>query len=101
MSEENEAAGVAAVSKNSKFTLLAEEKVLLETKPSFFAFFGMYVLAIMVFCIHMLFYWYADKDTSNLEGLEHMAAIIVKESGIAGFFVMMLVITWANRFINI
>ncbi len=100
MSEENEAAGVAAVSKNSKFTLLAEEEVLLETKPSFFAFFGMYVLAIMVFCIHMLFYWYADKDTSNLEGLEHMAAIIVKESGIAGFFVMMLVITWANRFIN-
>ena len=100
MSEETEAAGASAPAKSSKFTLLAEEEVLLETKPSFFAFFGMYVLALLVLGVHLLFWWGNTMDTKSPEGAGKIANDIVDLAGITGFFFMMLVITWANRFVN-
>ena len=84
-----------------KFRLTNDEEILQDIKPSIFAFTPMYMVAIMVFCSHLLFSieWTANDDDNMFVKLM-IWLIELSEFGEIGFVVVMLAITWINRMMN-
>ncbi len=80
------------------------EQPFYRSGPSFLSMFPRYVLVFIVFIIHMLFWWGAKMDAPSGEGgLSSFLSILHGLSdlfGVTGFFVLMLVITWCNNFVN-
>jgi len=90
----------------AKYRLISGEEILPngEARPSTLAFLGMYVLGALVFGVHLLF----DRglnpaDDANL-ALKLVATLIEltnSETVPIGFVMVMLVLTWANRMLNV
>ena len=74
--------------------------------PTFLSMFPRYFLILLVFGIHVLFWFMNDGDLydrgedSGGLGLVMWLLDIVAETGIVGFFFLMIALTWINRFIN-
>ena len=90
----------------AKYRLISGEEILPngEAHPSTLAFLGMYLLGALVFGVHLLF----DRglnpaDDANL-ALKLVATLIEltnSETVPIGFVMVMLVLTWANRMLNV
>lgn len=89
----------------AKFLTIPGEEILLTKQPSIFAFLGMYVLGLIVLAVHLLFGQadlLGDGDSSALVAI--IIAIIKISGGETvpfGFVLIMLIITWFNRLMNI
>ena len=94
-----------AVSQNSslreKFRLTDDEEILKDVKPSFFAFIPMYLVALIVLGVHMLFGidWDSSKD-DNIVVKIMIFLIEISDIGEIGFVIVMLGVTWFNRMLN-
>ena len=88
----------------TKFLTIPGEEILLTKQPSIFAFLGMYVLGLIVLAVHLLFGQadlLGDGDSSALVAI--VIAIIKISGGKTvpfGFVLIMLIITWLNRLMN-
>ena len=88
----------------TKFLTIPGEEILLTKQPSIFAFLGMYVLGLIVLAVHLLFGQadlLGDGDSSALVAI--VIAIIKISGGETvpfGFVLIMLIITWLNRLMN-
>ena len=86
-----------------RFKLIEGEEVLLTKSPSPVGFMGMYVLGLIVFGIHLLF-WKPDALLNENSG--GFAKFIVWVMGLGGstfpfgFVLVMAIITWFNRMMN-
>ena len=96
---ENEAATNASLEK--KFRTITGEEILRHTRPSFMAFFGYYVLAVLMLGVHWLFF------NDNLAGLltsDDSSAFSTFLFGLLAndltFMGVMLSLTWFNRMLN-
>jgi hypothetical protein len=84
-----------------KFRLTADEEILQDIKPSFFAFIPMYVLSLIILGAHMLFAidWNASSDDNML--VKIMVFLIeLSDIGEIGFVLVMLGVAWFNRMLN-
>jgi membrane protein YdbS with pleckstrin-like domain len=86
----------------AKFSLISGEEVLIATKPSVFAFFSMYVLAVVVGLVH-----YSFNALSLMDDPENSIAAFIKgmidtDVGRAiGFPILIMLVAWFNRWMNI
>ena len=84
-----------------KFRLTADEEILQDIKPSLFAFIPMYVVSLLIFGAHMLFYfdWNSSSDDSII--VQAMVFLIeLSDIGEIGFVLVMVAIAWFNRMLN-
>jgi len=103
-----EPAAAAAVSPDNsrelgqKFGLVSGEEIRHVVKPSIFAFWSMYMLGIIVFGVHMLFWWAGTfktgDDASVFVDLIHIAA---DTAPTVTYTILMLVVLWFNRMLNV
>lgn len=103
-----EPAATAAVSpENSrelaqKFGLVSGEEIRHVVAPSIFAFWSMYMLGLIVFAVHMIFWWAGTfktgEDASVLVDLIHIAA---DSAPTVTYTMLMLVVLWFNRMLNV
>ena len=88
----------------TKFLTIPGEEILLTKQPSIFAFLGMYVLGLIVLAVHLLFGQADLLDDGDSSALVAIVIAIVKISGGKtvpfGFVLIMLIITWLNRLMN-
>ena len=86
-----------------KFRLTKDEEILREIKPSIFAFVPMYILAIAILGIHLLFGWgselEAGKDTGTIATIL-LWLLDIGTVGEIGFVMLMFLLTWWNRMMN-
>lgn len=84
-----------------RFRLTADEEILHEVKPSYFAFISMYVVAAIIFGVHFLFSydWETNKEDNMFVKLM-VWLLDLSAFGEIGFVTVMLIITWFNRMIN-
>ena len=85
-----------------KFRTIEGEEILLTKQPSAFAFFGMYVLGMIVLGVHLLFDHH-DVVMGDASGLAKFVIAIItmgEESVPFGFVFIMLTIAWINRMMN-
>jgi len=74
--------------------------------PTFLSMFPRYFLILIVFGIHVMFWSMNDGDLFDRSedsgglGLVMWLLDIVAETGIVGFFFLMIGLTWINRFVN-
>ena len=94
-----------AVSNNDslreKFRLTGDEEILKDVKPSIFAFLPMYLVALIILGVHMLFGidWDASSDDNIL--VKTMIFLLeISDIGEIGFVMVMLGVTWFNRMLN-
>jgi hypothetical protein len=117
MSEETEATDEPTVQTNSdekakaddqeamksRFKLIEGEEVLLTKQPSGVGFLNMYVLGLLVFGVHLLF-WKPEMLVDDESG--GIAKAVVWLMGLGGsslpfgFVIVMGTITWFNRMLN-
>ena len=86
----------------NKFRLTKDEEILKTIKPSIFAFLPMYLLAVMILGVHLLF-GYGEKFDDGDNGIvaEILFALLdLSEIGEIGFVVVMFLVTWFNRMMN-
>jgi hypothetical protein len=84
-----------------RFRLTADEEILHEVKPSYFAFISMYFLSVLIFGVHFLFsYEWEATSEDNLFVTLMVWLIDLTTIGEIGFVVVMLAITWFNRMVN-
>ena len=87
----------------NRFKLIEGEEVLLTKSPSPVGFMNMYVLGLIVFGVHMLF-WKPDALLNENSG--GFAKFIVWVMGLGGsklpfgFVLVMATLTWFNRMMN-
>ena len=87
----------------SRFKLIEGEEVLLTKQPSGVGFLNMYLLGLLVFAVHLLF-WKPDMLVNEESG--GVAKAIVWLMGLGGsklpfgFVLVMTTITWFNRMLN-
>ena len=87
---------------SEKFSLITGEEILTATRPSVFAFFSMYILAVIVGLVHYTFNFISIADDPESGILAFAKDMISTDIGRAiGFPVLMMVIAWANRWMNI
>jgi len=88
----------------TKFLTIPGEEILLTKQPSIFAFLGMYVLGLIVLAVHLLFGQADLLDDGDSSALVAIVIAIIKISGGKtvpfGFVLIMLIITWLNRLMN-
>ena len=88
----------------TKFLTIPGEEILLTKQPSIFAFLGMYVLGLIVLAVHLLFGQADLLDDGDSSALVAIVIAIIKISGGEtvpfGFVLIMLIITWLNRLMN-
>ena len=117
MSEETEATDEPTVQTNSdeiakadgqeamksRFKLIEGEEVLLTKQPSGVGFLNMYILGLLVFGVHLLF-WKPEMLVDDESGGIAKAIVWLMELGGSslpfGFVVVMATITWFNRMLN-
>lgn len=84
------------------FGLVSGEKMNHVIKPTIFAFWSMYMLGIVVFLVHMLFFWAGNfepgEDASVFVDVVNMLA---GSAPTLGFTMLMLVVIWFNRMLNV
>lgn len=88
---------------HDEFGMTSEENAIFTTRPSVFAFFAKYILCFTVLIIHLLFWWINALEGNagtEVSGTTKVAIAIVDALGITGFVVVMLALTWINRFMN-
>lgn len=73
--------------------------------PIVLSMFSRYLLIIFVLSIHLLFYFmegdaYSPAEDSGILGTVLQIFDAVADTGIVGFFILMIALTWVNRFIN-
>ena len=106
--EPNQAKAEADASSNqeamkARFKLIEGEEVLLTKAPSPLGFMSMYILGLIVFLVHMVF-WKPDSLLNEDSG--GFAKFIVWVMGLGGsklpfgFVIVMAIITWFNRMMN-
>ena len=87
----------------NRFKLIDGEEVLLVKQPSGVGFLNMYVLGLLVFGVHMIF-WKPDMLVDDESGGIAKAIVWVMELGGSklpfGFVLVMATITWFNRMLN-
>ena len=102
VSENSEEPSNADAMKN-RFKLIEGEEVLLTKSPSPLGFMGMYVLGIIVFAVHLVF-WKPDSLLNDNSGGFAKFLVWVMELGGSklpfGFVLVMATITWFNRMLN-
>ena len=84
-----------------KFRLTADEEILQDIKPSFFAFIPMYLLSLIILGAHMLFAidWNASSDDNIL--VKSMIFLLeLSDFGEIGFVLVMVGVAWFNRMFN-
>jgi len=84
-----------------KFRLTADEEILQDIKPSFFAFIPMYLLSLIILGAHMLFAidWNASSDDNIL--VKSMIFLLeLSDVGEIGFVLVMVGVAWFNRMLN-
>lgn len=86
---------------SSKFNLIPGEGLLYATRPSFFAFFSWYLLAILVVGIHMLWGWYSTFDAGDEAAAWAEILDLWVAGGTMSFFVTILILLWINRMANL
>ena len=108
---ENSEPEVSEASKNTsdeeamknRFKLIAGEEVLLTKSPSPVGFMSMYMLGLIVFGIHMLF-WRPDsllnEDSGGLEIFLFWVMGLGGSKLPLGFVLVMATLTWFNRMLN-
>ena len=73
-------------------------------RPTFFSMIDRYLLIILVFSIHILFYWSARGDDIEGDGRMNfilgLIKIILDFSGAMGFVIVMLILTKINHYLN-
>ena len=79
------------------------ELPIYHSAPTRISMLGKYMLALMVFGVHMLFYW--GTGTEGPSGSDANAGLVflhatVNILGISGFFICMLIVTKINHFLN-
>ena len=69
--------------------------------PIVLSMFPRYLLIVFVLVVHLLFGvgYEAPEGEGGLNFLLNLLELLVS-TGIAGFFVMMMILTWINRFVN-
>ncbi len=86
-----------------RFKLIEGEEVLLTKAPSPLGFMSMYMLGLIVFMVHMVF-WKPDSLLSDDSGGFAKFIVWVMELGGSklpfGFVLVMATITWFNRMMN-
>lgn len=88
---------------HDKMRMTQYEQAVYFCRPSVFSMIGMYVLAFVVLGVHLAFWWVNAFDVHLREDVPTWAAVIagmVDFLGITGFTLVMLLITWVNRFQN-
>ena len=87
----------------NRFKLIEGEEVLLTKSPSPLGFMGMYMLGLIVFVVHMIF-WKPDSLLNEDSGGFTKFVVWVMELGGSkfpfGFVVVMATVTWFNRMMN-
>ena len=87
----------------SRFKLIEGEEVLLTKQPSGVGFLNMYVLGLLVFGVHIIF-WKPDMLVNDESGGIAKAIVWLMELGGSklpfGFVLVMASITWFNRMLN-
>ena len=87
----------------SRFKLIDGEEVLLTKQPSGVGFLNMYVLGLLVFGVHIIF-WKPDMLVNEDSGGIAKAIVWLMELGGSalpfGFVLVMATITWFNRMLN-
>jgi hypothetical protein len=87
----------------SRFKLIEGEEVLLTKQPSGVGFLNMYLLGLLVFGVHLIF-WKPDMLVNEESGGIAKAIVVLMELGGSslpfGFVLVMGTITWFNRMLN-
>ena len=100
--KEDESDGKNKEKMASKFSLISGEEVLIATKPSVFAFFSMYVLAVIVGLVHYSFNALALADDPENSIAAFIKGMIDTDVGRAiGFPILIMLVAWLNRWMNI
>ncbi len=101
-SEKSPAKTETKESLREKFRLTKDEEILRDIKPSIFAFIPMYILALAILGIHLLFDWGTTLDTGNNGTVETILIWLLEIGtvGEIGFVMLMFLLTWWNRMMN-
>ena len=101
-SEKSPAKAETKESLRDKFRLTKDEEILRDIKPSVFAFIPMYILAVAILGIHLLFDWGTTLDTGNSGTVETILIWLLEIGtvGEIGFVMLMFLLTWWNRMMN-
>ena len=97
--EQTEAESNASLEK--KFRTITGEEILRHTRPSFMAFFGYYILALVMMGVHWLFFndnlagLMTNDDSSGLSTF--LFELLANDLTFMG---VMLALTWFNRMLN-
>jgi len=92
--------------RNSVPEMSSYEEPYYRSGPTFLSMFPRYFLILLVFGIHVMFWSMNDGnlfdrgEDSGVLGLGLWLLDLVAETGIVGFFFLMMSLTWINRFIN-
>ncbi len=84
-----------------KFRTITGEEILRHTRPSFMAFFGFYILAVIMMGVHWLFFndnlasLLTNDDSSGLTSF--LFGLLANDLTFMG---VMLTLTWFNRMLN-
>lgn len=87
---------------HEKIQMTPYEKAIYFCRPTIFSMSGKYVLAVMVLITHLLFWWAnaIEHDSSESSGYIDILIRLIDAIGMFGFVLIMLTITWMNRFLN-
>lgn len=93
----------ASESLRNRFRLTGDEEILMTRKPSFFAFIELYVIAVLILGIHLLFGWADSIDTSESNAVVTILVWLLElsELGNIGVVMALLLLTWLNRMFNL
>ncbi|MDP6011784.1 MAG: hypothetical protein QF707_08330, partial [Candidatus Poseidoniaceae archaeon] len=84
------------------FGLVSGEQMNHVVKPTIFAFWSMYMLGIMVFCVHMLFFWAGNFDPGeDASAFVDIVNMLAGSAPTVGFTILMLIVLWFNRMLNV
>ena len=84
------------------FGLVSGEKLNHVVKPTIFAFWSMYMLGIVVFLVHMLFFWAGNFDPGEEANfLVDMIDMVAESAPTVAYTILMLVVLWFNRMLNV
>ncbi len=87
---------------HEKIQMTTYEKAIYFCRPTIFSMSGKYLLAILVLITHLLFWWAnaIEHDSSESSGYVDILIRLIDALGMLGFVLIMLTVTWMNRFLN-
>jgi len=86
---------------HEKIKMTSYEKAIYFCRPTVLSMSGKYILAFIVLIIHLLFWWAnIDHDSSESSGYFALLIELIDFLDMPGFVLIMLTITWMNRFLN-